>query len=150
MGNKMRRQVRLLVFMKTRALEFALLFLLPTVLLQISYAQFVPSSPPIADPADTRFSGVKEDWTSPALNTSSLRPTQPLVAYINDYPGYTVELLQVQWRVGDPLDLYVMKPKGVQKPPVILYLYGYPEGTDRFKDEGFQNAVTKDGFAAVG
>jgi len=74
----------------------------------------------------------------------------PLVGYINDYPGYTVELTQVQWRWGDPLDLYVMKPKGVKKPPVILYLYGYPSETDRFKDESFQKAVTKDGFAAVG
>jgi hypothetical protein len=43
-----------------------------------------------------------------------------------------------------------MKPKGVKKPPVILYLYGYPSDTDRFKDEGFQKKVTKDGFAAVG
>ena len=56
----------------------------------------------------------------------------------------------MQWRFGDPLDVYVMKPKGVKNPPVILYLYGYPAGTDRFKDEGFQEAVTKDGFAAVG
>jgi hypothetical protein len=79
-----------------------------------------------------------------------LRPVQPLVGYVNNYPGYTVELLQVQWRWGDPLDLYVMKPEGVTKPPVILYLYGYPAGTDRFKDEDFQKRVTKDGFAAVG
>jgi hypothetical protein len=43
-----------------------------------------------------------------------------------------------------------MKPTGIKKPPLILYLYGYPGGTDRFKDEGFQKAVTKDGFAAVG
>ena len=118
---------------------------------RVAAAQFVPASAPIADPADTRFTGVKEDWTSPALNTSRLRAASPLVGYIDDSPvGYTVELLQVQWRFGDPLDLYVMKPKGVRKPPVILYLYGYPAGTDRFKDENFQNAVTKDGFAAVG
>jgi hypothetical protein len=43
-----------------------------------------------------------------------------------------------------------MKPKGISKPPVILYLYGYPADTDRFKDETFQKVVTKDGFAAVG
>jgi hypothetical protein len=61
-----------------------------------------------------------------------------------------VELIQVQWRWGDPLDLYVLKPKGVKKPLVILYLYGYPSDTDRFKDETWQNSVTKDGFAAVG
>ena len=43
-----------------------------------------------------------------------------------------------------------MKPKGVAKPSVILYLYGFPADTDRFKDENFQKAVTKDGFPAVG
>ena len=108
------------------------------------------ASPPIANPADTRFQGVSEEWTTPALNSSHLKPAQPLVGYINDYGAYTVELTQVQWRFGDPLDLYVMKPKGVTKPPVILYLYGFPADTDRFKDENFQKAVTKDGFAAVG
>jgi len=110
----------------------------------------VPASPPIADPSDTRFDGVKEDWTSPALKNSKLNPVPALVGSINDFPGYTLELLQVQWRFGDPLDLYVMKPKGIKKPPVILYLYGYPADTDRFKNEAFENAVTKDDFAAVG
>jgi cephalosporin-C deacetylase-like acetyl esterase len=125
-------------------------------LLQVSFlsqnssAQFEAASAPIANPADARFDGVKESWASPALTNSNLKPAPPLVAYRNDYPGYTVELLQVQWRFGDPIDLYVMKPQGVNKPPVILYLYGYPADTDRFKSEDFQKAVTKDGFAAVG
>ena len=146
----MQWKVRLRVFMKTLVLEIALLFLSQIFLSQIGAAQFLPASPPIADPADTRFDGVREDWISPGLRTSNLKPVQPLIGYINDHPGYTVELLQVQWRFGDPLDLYVIKPKAVKKPPVILYLYGYPAGTDRFKDEVFQNRVTKDGFAAVG
>jgi hypothetical protein len=133
-------------WMRTLAFLPAVLFLL----LQFAVAQFQPASPPIADPADTRFAGVKEDWTSPSLKSSSLLPSPPLLGYRNDYPGYTVELLQVQWRFGDPLDLYVMKPKGISNPPVILYLYGYPADTDRFKSEDFQKAVTKDGFAAVG
>ena len=131
--------------MRTLILAIALL-----PLAQMAGAQLVPASPPIADPADARFRGVKEDWTSPALRTSNLKPAPPLTGYTNEYPGYTVELLQVQWRFGDPIDLYVMKPKGVKKPPVIFYLYGYPSDTDRFKDEDFQNKVTKDGFAAVG
>jgi hypothetical protein len=133
------------LFMRTLIFGIALLSLA-----QMGRAQLVPASPPIADPADTRFKGVKEDWTSPALRTSNLKPAPPVTGYINDHPGYTVELLQVQWRFGDPLDLYVMKPKGIKKPPVILYLYGYPSDTDRFKDEDFQDKVTKDGFAAVG
>jgi hypothetical protein len=148
----MHRKFLSLIFLRTKIalLFFSYIVFWQIVLPQISAAQFVPASAPIADPSDTRFRGVKEDWTSPALGTSNLRPTSPLTAYINDHPGYTVELVQVQWRFGDPLDLYVMNPKGIKKPPVIIYLYGYPAGTDRFKDESFQNSVTKDGFAAVG
>ena len=117
---------------------------------QTCTAQFEPASPPIANPADKRFIGADEDWTTPALTTSHLKPVPPLIGYINDYPGYTVELSQLQWRFGDPIDLYVVKPKGVKKPPVILYLYSYPTDTDDFKSEAWQRAVTKEGFAAVG
>lgn len=119
-------------------------------LARVAAAQLLPAPTPIADPSDTRFIGVTEDWNSPALATSSLRPASPLVGYVNDDGTYSVELIQVQWRWGDPLDLYVMKPDGVAKPPVIIYLYGYPASTDRFKSEDFQKAVTKNGFAAVG
>jgi hypothetical protein len=112
-------------------------------------AQFSPASPPVANPADTRFQGVQEDWTSPALTGSHLEPVRPL-EFVTDEPRYTVELLQVQWRWGDPIDLYVMRPKGVKKPPVILYLYGYPTDTDIFKRTDYQELVTRDGFAAVG
>jgi hypothetical protein len=56
----------------------------------------------------------------------------------------------VQWRVGDPIDLYVVKPHGVDKPPVILYLYGYPSDTDLFRDDGWCKRATQGGFAAVG
>jgi hypothetical protein len=133
------------LFMRTLILAIALFSLA-----QMAAAQLVPASPPIADPSDARFKGVREDWTSPALTNSNLKPARPLTGYLNDYAEYTVELLQVQWRFGDPIDLYVMKPKGIKKPPVILYLYGYPSDTERFKDEGFQNKVTRNGFAAVG
>ena len=115
-----------------------------------SSAQLEPASPPVADPSDKRFVGVHEDWTSPALATSNLRPVLPLVAPVDEEGAYTVDLVRVQWRWGDPIDLYVMMPKGVKKPPVILYLYGYPSETDIFRDERYQAAVTKDGFAAVG
>jgi hypothetical protein len=108
----------------------------------------VLSTPP---PADSRFQGVTENWDSPALGASNLKAVRPLAGFVDTtHTGYTVELLQLQWRTGDPLDLYVMKPKGVTKPPVILYLYGYPTDTDIFKNEVYQQVVTKDGFAAVG
>ncbi len=119
-----------------------------SILAPISAAQ-LPASPPIADPMDTRFQSVVEDWTTPALTTSHLKPVQPL-RIPQEGDGYTVELLQVQWRWGDPLDLYVIKPAGVKNPAVILNLYGFPADTDPYKNEIFQKELIKDGFAAVG
>jgi len=116
----------------------------------LTWAQLEPASPPVADPSDRRFVGVHEDWTSPALSTSNLRPVWPLIGYVDEHDKYTVDFLRVQWRWGDPIDLYVMKPKGVKKPAVIIYLYGYPFETDIFRDDRYQAAVTEDGFAAVG
>jgi hypothetical protein len=132
------------VFMRMLVLGSALLIAAP-----VAVAQFEPASPPIADPADTRFQGVTEDWTTPALGSSHLKPIQPFGFFDDTNPGYTVELRQAQWRWGDPIDLYVMKPKGVKNPPVIVYLFTYPTDTDLFKNKVFQNVVTKDGFAAV-
>ena len=134
-----------------KAIASAIVFLVSQLLLlPASLAQFVPASPPIADPADRRFVDVKEDLTTPTLRSSNLIAVTPLIGNVDEHPTYTVELIQLQWRYADPIDLYVMKPKGTRKPPVIMYLYGYPTGTDRFKNEAFQTAVTKDGFAAVG
>lgn len=98
------------IFTRIIALGIALLSFAPA-----SPGQLV-ASPPVAHPTDTRFQNVKEDFTSPALTSSHLQPAAPLGRLVDDQPGYTVELLQVQWRPGDPLDLYVMKPKGVRNP----------------------------------
>ncbi|HEY4841049.1 MAG TPA: alpha/beta hydrolase [Terriglobales bacterium] len=132
-------------FIRTLALVSALL-----LSVSVGHAQYTPVSPPVADPSDTRFKAVHEDWTTPALTGSTLLPVRPLSAFVDEESGYTVELLQVQWRWGDPIDLYVMKPKGVKKPPVILYLYGYPTSTDTFRNDDYEKLVTRNGVAAVG
>jgi hypothetical protein len=132
-------------FVRTLALVSALL-----LSVSIGHAQYTPVSPPVADPSDTRFKAVHEDWTTPALTGSSLLPVRPLSAFVDEESSYTVELLQVQWRWGDPIDLYVIKPKGVKKPPVILYLYGYPTSTDTFRNDDYEKLVTRNGVAAVG
>jgi hypothetical protein len=129
---------------RTFALGIALAAVAPNSAAQL------PASPPIADPRDTRFQNVKEDWNTPSLNGSNLSPIQPLALVDDSHPEYTVELVQVQWRWGDPIDLYVIKPKGVKRPGVILNLYGYPADTDPYKNEIFQKALVEGGFAAVG
>jgi len=91
-----------------------------------------------------------EDWSTLSLAGSHLQAERPVPGGKADLPQFTRELLQVKWREGDPIDLYVIRPKGVAKPPVILYLYGYPSETDRFRDDGYCVRVTANGFAAVG
>src|SRR5260370_41381912 len=112
--------LRTSIFMRTLALGIALLSLAAA-----SSAQS-PASPPVADSADARFQGVTEDWTSPALSGSHLKPGPSLAGVVDERPGDTLERIQLQWRWGDPLDLYVMKAKGVKEPPVSLHLYRYP------------------------
>lgn len=112
-------------------------------------AHYVPSY--IENLTDHRFDGSTEDWTNPALTTSHLKPAQPMVGVADiDNPNYSVSLVRVQWRRGDPIDLWIMKPTGVKRPPVILSIYGYPSDTDIFKDPKWQAFTTKGGFASVG
>jgi hypothetical protein len=85
-----------------------------------------------------------------SLEGSNLRAAPPLIGATDENAQFTRQLLQVRWRTGDPIDLYVIRPKGVTKPPVVLYLYGYPSETDRFKDDGYCRRITSGGVAAIG
>jgi hypothetical protein len=91
-----------------------------------------------------------EHWDKLSLRDNDLHPDPPLLGQTDTFPDFTRELLRVQWRRGDPIDLYIVRPPGVSKPPVILYLYGYPGEAVRFLDSNFCRTVTKNGFAAVG
>jgi hypothetical protein len=132
-------------------LVIGIFFALATLLIFVATgaAQTV-SAPAVSDFLDTRFQGVTEDWTTPSLSKSHLQPISPVVGFADKLPKYSVELVRVQWRKADPIDLWIMKPAGVAKPPVILYLYGYPSDTDTFRDPKTQEFLTRDGVAAVG
>ena len=104
----------------------------------------------VAGSQDSAFDTTTESWSLLSPTGSKLHASPPLLGEKDDYPGFTRELLQLQWRTGDPIDLYVILPKGVTNPPVILYLYSYPSDTNIFQDRDFCTLVTKNGFAAVG
>jgi hypothetical protein len=92
-----------------------------------------------------------EDWSTPSLKSSHLVPALPLLGEIDDsHPEFTREITRVQWRPGDPIDLYIIKPTGVKNPPVILYLFSYPFETDRYLDNEYCKFLVKDGYAAIG
>jgi len=122
----------------------------PTVENEASRAVAAPT--PGLDPKTglPLYETIEEDWSSLQVGNSKLEPEEPLVGMVEDQPTYTRTLVQVKWRPGDPIDLWIVLPKGVKKPPVVLYLYNFSEGTDRFRNNGWCERTTGGGVAAVG
>jgi hypothetical protein len=93
-----------------------------------------------------------ENPDSLSLEGSNLQSLPPVLLENRDLPGdkFTREHIRLTWRPLDSVDLYVAVPKGVKKPPVILYLYSYPESTARFLNNPWTDSTTSGGFASVG
>ena len=141
---------------RKRSINLRQSFLVVLMMLLVSLAgaaqATVPSGPPkpSAPDAVAATSASREDWQSLSLATSGLHAQPPLVGEKDELPRFTRELIQVQWRQADPIDLYVIRPHGVEKPPAILYLYSYDAVGDRFRDNDWCERVTAGGFAAIG
>ena len=114
--------------------------------------QSKPTLPPGLDPKTMKplYETIQEDWSSLAIGVSKLEPEEPLVTPTEDTETFTRTLVRVRWRPGDPIDLWIILPKGVKKPPAVLYLYGYDQDTDRFKNDRWAARVTSGGVAAIG
>ena len=104
------------------------------------------------DPATGQplYKSIHENWKSLSVKGSELVPEPPIVGEVDEQPTFTRTLVALKWRPGDPLDVYVILPKGVAKPPAVIYLYNYIEDTDRFKSDQWCERVTAGGVAAVG
>ena len=91
-----------------------------------------------------------ESLASLALAPGQLTAKPVIAGEKAESASFTRELVQVQWRFMDPIDLYVIRPKGVAKPHVVLYLYSYPTETARFRNEDYCQRITSGGVAAIG
>jgi pimeloyl-ACP methyl ester carboxylesterase len=91
-----------------------------------------------------------ENWAVLDDIKTGLQPRVPTQISREEQPEFVRELVRVQWRVGDPIDLWIMRPKTQTKVPVVLYLYSYPSDPDQFRDNGWCQRTTAGGFAAVG
>lgn len=91
-----------------------------------------------------------EDFSTLTLDKSELKTFPPIPLSHATHDKFTFERVRVQWRELDPFELYILKPVGVEKPPVIVYLYGYPAGIDAFNNESWAERATSGGYAAVG
>ncbi len=91
-----------------------------------------------------------EDWTHLDRKTSKFQVTQPFVAEHDVKSHFTREVVRVQWRSLDPINLYIIKPNGLAKPPVVVLMYSYPQDARRFLNDGYCEEFTQRGFAVVG
>jgi hypothetical protein len=93
-----------------------------------------------------------EDFFVLPVQKTSLKLEMAVLGETDDKPGlpYIRERWHLDWRPGDPIDVYILKPRGVTKSPVVLYLYSFPQDTDRFKTDSWGAYATANGFAAVG
>jgi len=96
------------------------------------------------------YKSIHENWKSLSVKGSEFRHEPPLVGQVDEQERFTRTLVALKWRPGDALDVYVIMPKGVTKPPAVLYLYNYMEETDRFRNNDWCDRVTMGGVAAVG
>ena len=115
-------------------------------------AHAIAAPAPLLDPKTglPLYETIEEDWSSLQVGNSKLEPEEPLVGMVDDQPTFTRTLVQVKWRPGDPIDLWIVLPKGVKKPPAVLYLYNFTDGTERFRNNGWCDRTTSGGVAAVG
>jgi len=98
--------------------------------------------------ADTSRS--QEDMSTIDLSRTHLIPAKPIDSETDHAPTFTRHLVRVSWRPLDPIDLYIITPNGVARPPVVLYLYSYPSDADRFMNDRYCAELTRHGCAAVG
>lgn len=108
------------------------------------------SAPEIVNESTEKTPPIVERLDILTLDGSHLTALPPLIGERDESPEFTREFLRVEWRTGDPIDLYIIKPANVQKPPVALFLYSFPSDTDRFRSDNYCKTVTKYGFAVVG
>ncbi|MGD0730961.1 MAG: alpha/beta hydrolase [Terracidiphilus sp.] len=92
-----------------------------------------------------------EDWTKLPVDRAKLKVILPGLSLGKmETPAYSRELVRLEWRYGDPIDMYIVKPHGVDKPRVVLYLYSYPTDVDYFMNDGWCRRATSKGLAAAG
>lgn len=95
-----------------------------------------------------------ENWAVPGDIKTGLNPRPPFLIQNDEQPEFVRDLIRLQWRDTDPIDVWLMRPKVAgkipEKVPVILYLYSFNDDGARFRDKEWCKRATSNGFAAVG
>ncbi|MBB5066080.1 S9 family peptidase [Granulicella mallensis] len=114
---------------------------------------FLESPTQTAPQSLSKQTSTYEDWTTIDLAKSGLPldSTGSVPLSKADVQGCTRELHRLTWRLNDPVDLYVIRPRGQQKMPVVLFLYDYTvEAAATFPQDRWCDVATRNGFAVAG
>lgn len=120
-----------------------------TAILFLSLSVCGTAQPPLSGSVAHQGAGENSSVPLSAVN-SGLKIQEALLGEHDDYATFTRDMIRLTWRTGDPIDLFLILPKGQTKPPVILYLYSYPSDADRFMNDDFCKLLAQGGFAAAG
>jgi acetyl esterase/lipase len=134
--------------------------LLLTIAALASPVRAQQDSAPSVKKADSQVGNINlpprsaENWKGLTDLKSGLEPRPPVPIGSDEQPDFVRDMIRLQWRNDDLIEVWVIRPKVggkvPEKLPVILYLYSYPDTSDRFRDNGWCKRATADGFAAVG
>jgi hypothetical protein len=143
--------------------RFICILLLAVVATSVSAAQQDPDSktkPEGTATGNTKQSAninlpvSRENWGVLTDIKTGLEPHPPVVGPSDDEPEFVRDLIRLQWRENDPIDVWLILPKVAgkvpEKVPVILYLYSFSDSDQRFRDNDWCKRATAEGYAAVG
>ncbi len=130
-----------------RLYHLLLFVLLLGATISVAQSSSAPLSPILANSSSANAS---EDFSTASLATSNLHPEPPELVEKTEERDFIREFVAVEWRPGDPIYLYVVRPTHVRQPPVVIYLYDYPSETDIYRDDDWCARTTSGGYAAVG
>jgi hypothetical protein len=113
--------------------------------------------PPQAAAKNSKTPEIKDDKNQniAALTREyvALSKTPPQITEKVEIPNasFIREWYRVEWRMGDPFYLFVIRPKGVTaKTPVILYLPSFPDDIDLFQNNSWCTFAVQGGYSVVG
>jgi hypothetical protein len=126
-------------------------------------AQKAPASPNGGGPQRQKDSAVPKSTKSDAVANKDGKAllTKEYAVVTNDPPkmvekaevpnsSFIREWYRAEWRAGDPFYFFVIRPKGVAKTPVMLYLPSFPDDTELFTNNQWCELAVRGGYTTVG
>ena len=129
---------------------FTLILASATLVAGQTSASAPADTPPIPFLTEDAIGPLPERYDVLPVDKAQFLKTVVEIGQTATFPAYTEELLRVKWREHDPIDVSIVKPSGIAKPPVVIFLYGYGTDPEKFLNQQFCATLASKGFAAVG